>query len=91
MSCSGTMALLTPVGPAVPFDAGCQVTKRVRQASPGKTVVFPSIHPPHLLWTAFGSTDWAGIQSSDQSSGSEDPQNAVRIDKEACADYHAYR
>jgi hypothetical protein len=45
--------LLAPVGSAASLDAGCQVAQRIRQASPGKTTVFRSVHPPHLLWTAF--------------------------------------
>jgi len=38
---------------------GYQITWRVWQASPGKNVDFPSIHPPHILSAAFGSKDFA--------------------------------
>lgn len=51
--------LLTPAGSATPFGVGYQVTWPVQQASPGKSVVFPSIYPPHLLLAAFGSKDFA--------------------------------
>lgn len=33
--------------------------RRLSQASPGKSVIFPSIYLPHLLLLAFGSKDFA--------------------------------
>ncbi|GAW30164.1 hypothetical protein ULO1_27340, partial [Carboxydocella sp. ULO1] len=33
--------------------------QHLRQTSPGKSAVFPSIYPPHLLSAAFGSKDFA--------------------------------
>ena len=38
---------------------GLPVPLALRQASPGKDAVFPSIYPPHLLLAAFGSMDFA--------------------------------
>lgn len=44
---------LTPARSTAPLGAGCQTSRLIRQASPGRDVVFPSIHPPHLLPAAF--------------------------------------
>ena len=32
-----------------------------QQASPGKSIIFPSTYPPHLLLAVFGSMDFALI------------------------------
>ena len=43
------------------FRTGYQDRWHSQQASPGKSIAFPSIYPPHLLLAAFGSMDFALI------------------------------
>jgi len=51
--------LLTSASSAAHCCTGYQFNWRAWQTSPGKSTVFPSIYPPHLLLAAFGSKDFA--------------------------------
>lgn len=46
---------------------GYQITWHTWQASPGKSVDFPSIHPPHILSAAFGTRTSLCFASSSNS------------------------